>query len=1419
MSMTSDAKTRLSKTIRTLRERLLTELNEAVDREYKFTLKNPKLDSKTRAYRQRLEDWLAEQVRTQSGQIKRTKEDFRRDVEKQAAYTLLNRLVILRIMEAVGLRKPKVVTGGWNSQGYKDFRELAQALVHSDDSEGYSFLLQLIFEDLAIDLPGLYGSAGVADLIPVPSPTIRAVVEALDDEALETCWTDDMTLGWVYQYWNDPEREALDAKINGGGKIEPHEIASKTQMFTERYMVDWLLQNSLGPMWLAMCQKHGWTPAVVADGTLDRLEQRRSQWRAKRDAGEVALTDLMPLETEAERRWAYYVPQPIPDDAIEHAPKSVRDLKILDPAVGSGHFLVVAFDLLLALYREEAQHRGQQDGEPWTDQAIVESMLEHNLHGIDLDPRAVQIAAAALWLKAQLVAPSVEIKQLNLVASNLGISRLADNDPSLVELRRVIEAETGIPGKLTMQIVEALRGADHLGSLLKIDQAIEGAIAAYEEQTGWKNKVVQITLFPDGTRETKPRQISREWATTGVLSALESFLGRHTSSEELGLRLAGEQLAAGVRFVRLVKEGAYDLVVANPPYQGTAKMADAKYVATHYKLAKADLFAAFLLRGLQLVREHGVSAMLTMRNWMFIKQYSEYREMLFACHTLRAIGDVSWGAFREMRDNPVTISVVERGRTKETALAIAIAPTDPQERVRTQEEFYKKGAGMLCHVGRHTFDPAALKVVPEWPLVYWWNHEELRAYAECPKFGETFSIRQGLCTGDNGRFLRVTWEVSFGHVLQDAIARDLGSSNAWLPFIKGGEGHEWFEPLRFVIDWRHHGFKTFLGLEAGTLAARPQNREFFLERGVAVQTLGKGFAGRVHRFSSVFGDMARTAFGGDLASIVCCLNSAYSTRVIESLNPTIHVTVGDLSRLPFRTDSLCDKIFAVVKSAFSVHESHREPSVEFKKSGPSPWRHAQEWAQLAVDRPEGAPLPEYVEQLDPEPPTDHLSFALGVALGRFGANGEGILDPAKTDLSHALPAGILFLDGALGDDDRRDSLGHPAAQIIHDKWSEYGPQIDKKRSLRSWLREKFFADVHKGMYENRPIHWPLSSAKKTFVAWVTIHRWTDQTLRVLLADHLEPALKRLDGEITDLTAARNSADRRQARNADDRYADVKAWRDELAEFIRHVQECAERGPLPPDPKKPEREVDARYIPDLDDGVMINSAALWPLLEPQWKDPKKWWKELVAAQGKKDYDWSHLALRYWPTRVDAKCQQDPSLGVAHGCFWKYHPARAWAWELRLQDEIGPDFRIEEISYRGDGGDTAHRTNYLRDHPTETLDAIEKEVLRRKRKQRKPQPELTILEPGLWSAAPDECWALELKLTDKQQVEFRLLAPDEAESRARFEKAHPDKVKIRKDRLSNLRPPDLFPDQDDDGETESDDAEDLDTEDADTEEVEA
>ncbi len=375
------------------------------------------------------------------------------------------------------------------------------------------------------------------------------------------------------------------------------------------------------------------------------------------------------------------------------------------------------------------------------------------------------------------------------------------------------------------------------------------------------------------------------------------------------------------------------------------------------------------------------------------------------------------------------------------------------------------------------------------------------------------------------------------------------------------------------------------------------------------------------------------------------------------------------------------------------------------------------------------------------------------------------------------------------------TLGHPAAAPLHAAWAEHGPAIDPKRGLRDYLATVFFKDVHRGMYDNRPIHWPLSSAKRTFVAWVTIHRFAERTLRVLLADHLVPTLTRLAGRVDDLRTQRDGADPAASKQADKLLPKLLDARDELAAFIAAVEQCADQGPPPSDPKMPAREQDAPYAPDLDDGVMINSAALWPLLEPQWKDPKKWWKELATADGRKDYDWSHLAMRYWPTRVDAKCQDDPSLGVAHGCFWRYHPARAWAWELRLKDEIGPDFRIDEPPYRpggrdlGDEGSDAHRRLFLHEQPEEAIAAIEKDAVRRmgRGSDKKLVPSLTLLESGLWTDHAEAVWALEGTLSEKQGYPFRVEAPDAEAARAAYAAAHPDEARAREELLAGLEPP--------------------------------
>ncbi|MBN3868765.1 MAG: BREX-6 system adenine-specific DNA-methyltransferase PglX [Nostoc sp. JL33] len=1301
--LTPEAKSKLSSTIRALRERLLTDLQNAIESTYRLsitTLNKAGLAEEQRVKRQRLEQWLDEQSRSQ-GKSKKQENEIRdrylKTAVKLAAATLLNRLVVIKQMEAHGLIKPAVLTGGWQSRGYREFRDFAPDLC-KDETEGYGTLLQLLYDELAQELPGLFGNVGVTALFPIPASTLRAAIEALDAADLKDVWLDDTTLGWVYQYWNDPEREALDAKLNGGGKVEPHEIASKTQMFTERYMVEWLLHNSLGQMWLAMCKKHGWTAEVEADGTLARLEARRKEWREKRERTEVALDALMPIEPGIEENWKYWVPQPLTADAVTHAPESVRSLKILDPATGSAHFLVIAFGLLFTLYQEEARHRGEN----WSDRQIVESILENNLYGVDIDPRAIQIAAAALILKARLLSPQASPKHLNLVASNLQLASLPADDPALVELRREVTEATGIPEKLTNQIVYALQGADHLGTLLKVDTAVDAAISEYESQF---QQAVQGNIFA-GFGEQKP-DFNFQQTKASLLDKLEQFLSRCSSGDDLGLRLRGEQLAAGIRFIRIVRENSYDLVIGNPPYQGTSKMADAGYITKNYPKGKADLYAAFLERGLQLAKVGGISALLTMRNWMFIQQYTPIREYLVENFDLRLIGDLETGAFTEVSAAQVILSVamsVFYKASPNSGISIAFRPTP--EDLKTAGNIERKLAALLSQAKRFEFWSDRFDVIKEKPLVYWWNKDFLKRYAKTSKMGDETDVKVGLQTANNIRFLRHPWEIKLSELLICAANVPLFNlpQNKWVPYIKGAAGKVWFEPITDVLLWEPNALAVKLMERDGKQTSRPQNEQYYFRSGVAVAAIGSKFKARLHRFRSVFDVMGQSVFPEHIATATCLMNTQLAQGVLVALNPTVHFQVGDIKRLPLFPIESSEEIFTQLDAAFTEHEAARETSVEFKKPGASAWNYAQEWAQTAVDRESSTLLPNYEPIYEDPPPTNFVSYAIGVALGRFDANGEGILNQAPAT---ALPHGILYLSAY----SEKDSLEHPACKPIQETWHEYGSIIAKGTQLRKWLQLSFFKEVHLGMYKSRPIYFPLSSPRKNFVAFVSIHRWADNTLQTLLADYLIPELSQLEGELNDLTTARHQGDKKTQAKAEERYSEVQKLHEELKAFIDLVRQCAEQGPPQTNARDIPREVDARFKMDLDDGVMVNSAALWPLLEPQWNQPKKWWSELCNAEGKKDYDWSHLAARYFPKRVDGKCKQDPSLAVAHGCFWKYHPTKAYEWELRLQDEISEDFTIEETN------SDILRLAFARENTHLVQEIIEKEEKRRERKRKK------------------------------------------------------------------------------------------------------
>lgn len=753
--------------------------------------------------------------------------------------------------------------------------------------------------------------------------------------------------------------------------------------------------------------------------------------------------------------------------------------------------------------------------------------------------------------------------------------------------------------------------------------------------------------------------------------------------------------------MRMVREEQYDLIVGNPPYQGTSKMADNAYIEKHYPRGKVDLYAAFLERGQQLLKEGGTSALITMRGWLFLAQFTSLRHLL-SSQDIRLLADLGWGAFRDMKDNPVTMSIV--GKTPSgSPHSIALSPADPVSRTRTAEHFQSIISGLLSQSERYEFTVASLAAVPGNPLIYWWSREYIEAYRAAPKLGDVAPVQQGMKTSDNVRFLLRPWEVRRSELVPTSPFPQLAS---WAPCVRGAIGKTWFEPLDFVLRWKRFGLEIKALNEHlwGTYTRNITSEEFYFRPGIAFSMIGKDFRVRAHRFPSVFLDKGSSLFAEDTEAILCALNSTEVRTQLSALNPSISFQVGDVRRVALPTIHRAKEVVALLRSSFTLHETAREPSYEFRRPGPSSWQAAQQWAQEQIDKNDESASADVVFALESERGTDHLSFAVGVALGRFSAKGDGVLSNAPAT---SLPYGILYVSDA----SEEDSLATPAAKVIVEAWAQHGSEIDESRTLRDYLRDRFFIGVHRPMYENRPIYFPLSSARRTFVAYVSIHRWSDKTLTDLLAEHLLPERKRLAGRKADLVETSATTDKKAAREAARQLDNIADWLEEIDDFIAKVQQIGQKGPPPIDARTASREAEAPFVMDLDDGVMINSAALWPLLEPQWKDPKKWWKELANAEGKKDYDWAHLAARYFPSRVDAKCKLDPSLAVAHGCFWKYHPEKAYQWELRLQDEVRPDFTIDEA-----GSDEA-RAKFEAEHADKVEELVTKEHQRRERKRAK------------------------------------------------------------------------------------------------------
>jgi len=528
---------------------------------------------------------------------------------KEAAFTWLNRLVAFKMMEIRGLL-PETLGRGTESAGFKYFL--------AEEDEAYALYLQGRVDDayrrfllhqsarVAQDLKVLFDPDSLASrLMPRPR-TLREVLALLNAPALGPAWQAEEAIGWVYQYTVEEDKaEVFERLYRQKQKISKQDIAPATQLFTPNWIVRFLVHNTLGRLWLQMHPD-------------SRLRERLD----------------------------YFVPpvEPLPS----RPPMPVKEITLLDPACGTMHFGLVAFDLFYEMYKEELERAGEpgwpQQPSVAREEDIPAAILEYNLHGIDIDLRAVQLAALALYLKAKSYNPQARIRQTNLAVAGvhpLDGHRLRAFLAHFQEDRPLLE-------RLLTTLWRRLEDAEWLGSLLRVERTLQELIAVERQRF--------LPLFAGLDNEFEREAVEAEYWTileARVLQALDEFVRQTAADDPTQTFFVGEAVR-GLRLAHLLLN-RYDVVVTNPPYMSRRNMSRdlANLLAEEYPEGKGDLYAAFILRCLELTGRDGYVGMITQQSYMFISSYEHLRQTLMEQCVIETMAHTGPRAFDEISGEKV----------------------------------------------------------------------------------------------------------------------------------------------------------------------------------------------------------------------------------------------------------------------------------------------------------------------------------------------------------------------------------------------------------------------------------------------------------------------------------------------------------------------------------------------------------------------------------------------------------------------------------------------------------------------------------------------------------------------------------------------------------------------------------------------
>lgn len=1219
---------------------------------------------------------------------------------REAAFTLLNRFVALKMLEARELVR-ECISKGEESQGFRDSRLLASTFLNQLPDRGYRLYLESLFDELGREVGVLFDRRHVPGQVWPTRTALNELLDILNDPKLANAWDDEETIGWVYQFFNsDAENKAAkyDEDDNPKAPQNSQELAVRNQFFTPDYVVRFLVDNTLGRLWWEMrggkthlatrCEHliHRPTEMVLAEGE-----------EAPHPGGDGADVVAVPFR----------------------AKKDPRDIRILDPACGSGHFLLYAYDLFETIYEEAWR---DPDSPPWEEDGttlrdtypdldalrreIPQLILAHNLYGVDIDGRTAQIAGLALWMRAQSAWRDQNVRPADrptVRKTNIVTAEPMPGEPAL--RREFLDSLRPQPLRGIVEAVfERLALADEAGLLLTVEQDVVAAVR--EAQERWETQDRQLQLVPGAGVQNgleDPSNLPERDFWDHAEDLIYQSLREYAERGEAGLtrRLFADDATAGFAFVDLCRL-RYDVAVMNPPF-GTATPALDDLIEEQYPSSKMDLFAPFVERAIRSLVPNGFVGVLSTEAGFFRRTAENWRKnVVLGQSTLSAVahlgGHVLKGA--TVRTAAYTMRTGEKGGLP-LFLRLFGEPDRPGALLE-EVDLARKGA---VSSRRFEVPQEEFQKLPYAAFGYWCSPELRNAFVQLPQLGENLAtVAVGLQTSKDPRFLRLRWELPVDEL----------RSERWPPLAKGGDYSPFHDDVHLHLNWGGEG--TEVASYPGSVIRNPQH---YGKAGLTYpRRTNKPFGPRTLPAGCTFGDKGPSIseIRGDrfaLLSLLCSrplrylMSLAIGAAEAEGGAGANSYEVNLVKQQPIPDDALTDARLA--EEGRAAWETRAEADLRDETTalfvapaaplalGALPETHRQLLQhrrdltkayvehQHAIDarvRDHYALSDSDWQAITEEIPTVHvpsvpsdkakkarqqfgfeiLQYLVGVAFGRWDiryATGErdqpGLPDPFAP--LPACPPGMLQdanghlltappddypvpfpPDGVLVDD-----LGHErdlVGRIKHILGILYPEDpAAAEADLLDLLGEKdlrYYFQKSTGFFSDHRKAYSKSN-RKAPIYWPLSTGSKEYTVWLYYPRLTRNTLFDVRNVVTEKVSHAESQ-LRQLQN--DAGAEPSADdRDAIEAQRASVTEL----------RLFRTELEATldlWRPDLTDGVLVNFAPLHRLA-PLWrdwqKDLEKMWAELADGQ----HDWFHLAMHLWPERVVPKCAKHRHFAIAHG----------------------------------------------------------------------------------------------------------------------------------------------------------------------------